>query len=86
MVDGMEESPMNPEMLSRIEKRAHALWEAEGQPHGRHEEHWRRAAREIETEEAAGAAAHRRPPHGARRGTTNPNRRPTPRRKKHGSA
>jgi hypothetical protein len=37
----------------RIEERAYALWEAEGHPHGKHEEHWQRAAREIAAEETA---------------------------------
>jgi hypothetical protein len=45
---------MNSEKQRRIEERAYALWEDEGQPHGRHEEHWRCAAREIEAEEIAG--------------------------------
>ncbi len=35
----------------RIEQRAYLFWEAEGQPHGRHEEHWRRAERQIEADE-----------------------------------
>ena len=43
----------------RIEQRAYALWQAEGQPDGKHEEHWRRAAREIEAEETAGTAVTR---------------------------
>ncbi len=42
---------MNTEKQKRIEERAYLFWEAEGQPHGRHEEHWHRAARQIETEE-----------------------------------
>ena len=42
---------MDSEKLKRIEQRAYLFWEAEGQPHGRHEEHWHRAARQVETEE-----------------------------------
>jgi hypothetical protein len=42
---------MDLEKQKRIEQRAYAFWEAEGQPHGRHEEHWHRAARQIETKE-----------------------------------
>jgi DUF2934 family protein len=42
---------MDAEKVKRIEQRAYLFWEAEGQPHGRHEEHWHRAARQIETEE-----------------------------------
>ena len=45
---------MDLEKQKRIERRAYLFWEAEGQPHGRHEEHWRCAAREIEAEEIAG--------------------------------
>ena len=34
----------------RIRDRAHALWEQEGRPEGRHNEHWERASREIDYE------------------------------------
>jgi hypothetical protein len=34
----------------RIERRAYEIWESEGRPHGRHDEHWRRAAAEIDAE------------------------------------
>ena len=47
---------MDSEKLKRIEQRAYLFWEAEGQPHGRHEEHWHRAARQIEAEEVPIAA------------------------------
>jgi hypothetical protein len=42
---------MDLEKQKRIEQRAYLFWEAEGQPHGRHEEHWHRAARQVEAEE-----------------------------------
>jgi Protein of unknown function (DUF2934) len=42
---------VNTEKHKRIEQRAYLFWEAEGQPHGRDEEHWHRAARQIEAEE-----------------------------------
>jgi hypothetical protein len=42
---------MDLEKQKRIEQRAYLFWEAEGQPHGRHEEHWHRATRQIEAEE-----------------------------------
>ena len=42
---------MDMEKQRRIERQAYFFWEAEGQPHGRHEEHWHRAARQIEAEE-----------------------------------
>jgi len=43
---------MDVERHQRIEQRAYAFWQAEGQPHGRHDEHWQRAARQIAAEEA----------------------------------
>ena len=45
------EFSMDTEKLKRIEQRAYLFWQAEGQRHGRHEEHWHRAARQIEAEE-----------------------------------
>lgn len=48
---------MDSEKLKRIEQRAYLFWEAEGQPHGRHEEHWHQAARQIEAEEDVHIAA-----------------------------
>ncbi len=35
----------------RIRRRAHGVWEREGRPEGRHEEHWGQARREVEAEE-----------------------------------
>jgi len=32
---------------SAIRKRAHQIWEEEGRPHGKHDEHWQRAASEV---------------------------------------
>lgn len=52
---------MDQEKHQRIEQRAYALWQAEGQPEGRHEEHWQRAMRELEAEEATSLAAKRAP-------------------------
>ena len=43
---------MEAEKHRRIEQRAYAVWEAEGQPQGRHEEHWLLAARQIEVEDS----------------------------------
>ncbi len=31
----------------RVRRRAHEIWEQEGRPEGRHEEHWRRALDEV---------------------------------------
>src|SRR5436853_7678531 len=38
---------MRSDRNRRIEQRAHEIWEAEGRPHGKHDEHWHRAEREI---------------------------------------
>ncbi|SER87771.1 DUF2934 domain-containing protein [Rhizobium sp. NFR03] len=34
-----------------IKKRAYALWESEGRPEGRHDEHWSKAYQELATAE-----------------------------------
>jgi hypothetical protein len=31
----------------KIRQRAYSIWEQEGHPHGRHEDHWHRAAAEV---------------------------------------
>jgi hypothetical protein len=40
----------------RIHQRAHEIWEREGRPDGRHDEHWAQARREIEAEGGAASA------------------------------
>ena len=40
----------------KVRARAHQIWEREGRPDGRHDEHWAQARHEIENEEAAAAA------------------------------
>lgn len=42
---------MTPEREEKIRQRAYQIWEAEGRPDGKQDEHWQRAAREIEAEE-----------------------------------
>lgn len=51
-----------------IRRRAYRIWEAEGRPPGRFEDHWRRARCEIESElrrasQHVGDADHRLPLH-----------------------
>lgn len=41
-----------PEREQRIRERAHALWEAEGRPAGRHDQHWTDAEQEIDAASA----------------------------------
>ena len=42
-------------LQERIRQRAHAIWEREGRPHGRDQDHWRTAESELAGEEAAAA-------------------------------
>jgi hypothetical protein len=71
---------MDTEKQRQIEQRAYALWEAEGQPQGRHEEHWYRAAREVEAQEGETATVSRRR-QAPSRGSLN-SRSPSPQRRK----
>ena len=41
---------------TRIRDRAYELWESEGRPDGRHDEHWHRARRELDGEGGSSAA------------------------------
>jgi hypothetical protein len=50
---------MEGEKHEQIARRAYALWQAEGQPDGRHEEHWHCAAREITAEDRTTSAVKR---------------------------
>jgi hypothetical protein len=59
---------MDTEKQKRIERRAYAFWEAEGQPHGRHEEHWHLAARQIDAEESAPLPERRKEKRGSGKG------------------
>ena len=46
---------MTADREARVRERAYHLWLEEGQPHGRHDEHWHRAERELtEAEEGLG--------------------------------
>lgn len=48
---------MDSDKTDRISRRAYALWEAAGRPHGQHDEHWLAAEKEFEAEAPASAAA-----------------------------
>lgn len=39
---------MEDDRETEIQRRAHAIWEREGQPEGAHSEHWAEAEREYE--------------------------------------
>jgi hypothetical protein len=53
---------MRSDREERIRQRAYAIWQSEGHGHGREEEHWQRAEREIAAEEAGSNKAPRRAP------------------------
>jgi hypothetical protein len=47
----LEGTTMDAEIERKVRERAHALWEKEGRPHGKHLEHWARAKRLVAAEE-----------------------------------
>jgi len=51
---------MRSDREERIRQRAYAIWQSEGHGHGRHEDHWHRAEREIAAEEARSSKVPRR--------------------------
>ncbi len=53
----MSDNPLenDPAREARIKERAYHLWEADGGPHGRHDEYWERARELIGMEDSAGA-------------------------------
>ncbi len=53
----MSDNPLddsNQDRQQRIRERAYHLWEADGSPHGRHDEYWERAQELTGMEESAG--------------------------------
>ncbi len=50
----MSDNPLedDPARDARIKERAYHLWEADGGPHGRHEEYWERASELVRMEES----------------------------------
>ena len=53
VADGYDVLERGPKLLhtERVRQRAHELWEQEGRPEGRQDEHWARACRELQMEE-----------------------------------
>ena len=51
---------MRSDREERIKQRAYAIWQSEGHGHGRHDDHWHRAEREIAAEEGGPNKAPRR--------------------------
>ena len=57
---------MQSDRHARIKDRAYHIWVAEGRPHGKHDEHWHRAEREVAEEDAKGGGGMAAPAQGAR--------------------
>ena len=53
----------------RIRERAYEIWESEGKPHGRDDDHWRRAEVDVETEAAHAGSPGSGPSHDERHST-----------------
>ena len=53
---------MNDDREHKVRERAYALWETEGRPSGRHDEHWHRANSEFSDAPAEEAAPAQAPP------------------------
>lgn len=46
---------MQDDREERIRRRAHEIWEREGQPEGKHDEHWAQATAEVAAEDDKGS-------------------------------
>ena len=42
-----------PDREQKIRERAHQIWEQEGRPDGREQEHWERPSREVDAKEGS---------------------------------
>lgn len=49
---------MNNDREEQIRARAHQIWEEEGRPEGREQEHWNKAAQEMEGHQALDEGAY----------------------------
>ena len=47
---------MSNDFSRRVRERAHQIWQNEGRPEGREQEHWNRAEQELAGEDTRGAA------------------------------
>lgn len=63
---------MTPEMQNRVRTLANQLWEEEGRPEGKEQEHWRRAVDRLSGGQEAGTSGSRTrgDPDGAQSGRT----------------
>ena len=72
---------MSDDRDQRVKERAYELWENEGRPAGRHDDHWDQARREIEERDGDLASGMEAPPP-----LESPTKRTTARRKPAGEA
>jgi hypothetical protein len=56
------EKGMSDDRDQRVKERAYELWENEGRPSGRHDDHWDRARREIDDEDRGRGSGVEAPP------------------------
>ena len=56
MDDHEKDAEGDHDHIEKVRRRAHAIWLDQGMVHGRDQEHWHEAEREIAAEEAAGAS------------------------------
>ena len=54
---------MDSDKTDHISRRAYEMWEAEGRPHGKHDEHWHAARRELDGTTADAPSAGSAPDH-----------------------
>ena len=64
-----------------VRKRAHAIWEKEGRPHGKEKEHWEKAVQELrnEAERPISAALTKKKQLGGAKSSNDKSKRPTSR-------
>jgi hypothetical protein len=48
---------MTDDRQEKIRTRAHAIWQSEGEPHGRHDAHWAQAESEVDEDAGDDAEA-----------------------------
>lgn len=60
----MADDPESEDLETRIRRRAHRIWEREGRPDGRHDDHWALASEEVAIEDNYRATLKPNPSHG----------------------
>ncbi len=50
-----QQGTLSESRLEKVRRRAYDLWQQEGESHGRHEDHWAEAERQIDAEDTLAA-------------------------------